>query len=120
MPSAPEAQSWHERDVLDSNGVKVGKLDGIYTGDASGEVEFALVREGIFGIHQHFVPLAGAQVVGEDVQVAWDKDTIVDAPKVKADEHLSESEERRLWEHYGLDAPDVTVSITRLVVVELD
>ena len=119
MPSAPDLQSWHERDVLDSNGVKVGKLDGIYTGDDSSEAEFLLLREGIFGLHLHFVPVAGAKMVGENIQVAYDKDTIVDAPKVKADEHLSESEERRLWDHYGLDTP-VTVNITRFIYVDLD
>ncbi len=120
MPSAPDLQSWHERDVLDSTGAKVGKLDGVYTGDASGDAEFLLLREGRFGNHLHFVPVEGAKAVGEDIQVAWDHDTIVDAPKVNADEHLSESEEARLWEHYGLDRPAGTVSITRFVYIELD
>ena len=61
MPSATELQSWHERDVLDSNGERVGKLDGIYTSDATGDAAFALVREGILGNHLHFVPTTGAR-----------------------------------------------------------
>jgi hypothetical protein len=120
MPSATQFQSWHERDVLDSTGAKVGKLDGIYTSDATGDADFALVREGILGNHLHFVPTAGAEMVGEDIQVAFDKETILAAPKVKVDEHLTEGEERRLWDHYGLQQPTASVSITRFVYVEVN
>ncbi len=119
MPSATELQSWHERDVLDSTGARVGKLDGIYTNDATGHAEFALVREGILGNHLHFVPTAGAEMVGEDVKIAFDKETVLAAPKVKVDEHLTEGEEHRLYDHYGLVKPEGGVTITRYVVIEL-
>ena len=41
-------------------------------------------------------------MVGEDVQVGFDKETVLAAPKVKVDEHLTEGEEHRLYDHYGL------------------
>ena len=119
MPSATELQSWHERDVLDSNGERIGKLDGVYNNDATGNAEFVLVREGILGNHLHFIPTAGAEMVGEDVKVGFDKETVLAAPKVKVDEHLTEGEEHRLYDHYGLSKPEGGVSITRVVVIDL-
>jgi hypothetical protein len=119
MPSATQFQSWHERDVLDSEGQKIGKLDGIYTNDATEQAEFGLVREGIFGNHLHFFPLAGARMAGEDVQIAFPKEEVLAAPKVKVDEHLTPGEEHRLYDHYGLDKPDGGVTITRVVVIDL-
>jgi hypothetical protein len=119
MPSATDLQSWHERDVLDSEGQRVGKLDGIYTNDATGQAEFALVREGILGNHLHFVPTAGARMVGEDIQIAFSKEEVLAAPKVKVDEHLTEGEEHRLYDHYGLDKPAGGVTITRYVIIDL-
>ncbi len=120
MPSATELQSWHERDVLDSNGEHVGKLDGVYNNDATGNAEFVLVREGILGNHLHFVPTAGAEMVGEDIKVGFDKHTVLDAPKIKVGEHLTEDEEHRLYDHYGVSKPEGGVSITRVVVIDLE
>ncbi len=50
---------------------------------------------------------------------AFDKETVLAAPKVKVDEHLTEGEEHRLYDHYGLSKPEGGVSITRVVVIDL-
>jgi uncharacterized protein (TIGR02271 family) len=48
------------------------------------------------------VPIDDAQGHDDHVQVPYTKDTIKDAPNVDADEELSEAEEQRLYDHYGL------------------
>jgi hypothetical protein len=102
MPGYAEFHNWLERAVQDSNGEQIGHADGIYADSRTGEPTFLLVKGGLFGLHLHFVPLEGAQITGEDIKVAWDKDTISNAPKIAADDSLSSEEERRLFDHYGI------------------
>jgi sporulation protein YlmC with PRC-barrel domain len=102
MPG-PMTHIWHERDVVDRNGEKIGRVEDAYVDDATGEPAFLLIGGGLFGMHKHFVPVAGAELVGDDtVRVAYDAGTVKDAPKVSADEHLEVDEERALFEHYGI------------------
>jgi uncharacterized protein (TIGR02271 family) len=60
------------------------------------------VSSGLFGTKSHFVPLAGASPDGEDVRVQVSKEQVKDAPSVDPDGELSEQEEQRLFEHYGV------------------
>lgn len=102
MPEMSEAYSWEGRNLIDDAGEKVGKIDQLYEDERSGRPEWALVHTGLFGTRSHFVPLAGASTRGEDVQVRASKELIKDAPSIEADQELSETEERRLFEHYGV------------------
>ena len=61
------------------------------------------VKTGLFGTKSSFVPIAQASQRNNDVQVPYDKQLVKDAPRVEADQHLSEAEEQQLWRHYGLD-----------------
>ena len=60
------------------------------------------MSSGLFGTKSNFVPLAGASPDGEDVRAHVTKDQVKDAPGVENDGDLSEPEERRLFEHYGV------------------
>ena len=40
---------------------------------------------------------------GGDLQVAFDKDMVKDAPRIDDDEHLDPDQERELWSYYGYD-----------------
>ena len=62
------------------------------------------MNTGLFGANESFVPLAEADVTGDEVRVPYEKTKIKDAPNVDVDGgHLDESEERRLYRYYGLD-----------------
>jgi hypothetical protein len=87
---------------VDSQGEKIGKVDELYHDEAGGQPEWALVNTGLFGTKTTFVPIKGATPTGEDVQVPVTKDQVKDAPRIDADQELSEQEERRLFEHYGV------------------
>lgn len=89
--------------AYDSDGQKIGKVGQVFLDDRSGEPEFASVNTGFFGTSESFVPLAQATLEGHDLRVPFSKDQVKDAPNVSPDAgHLDESEEERLYAHYGM------------------
>jgi uncharacterized protein (TIGR02271 family) len=102
MPEMTDAYQWQGRTMLDSDGEKIGKITEIYEDPATGKLEWATVASGLFGSKSNFVPLAGASPTGEDVRAQVTKAQVKDAPGVESGGELSEPEERRLFEHYGV------------------
>jgi uncharacterized protein (TIGR02271 family) len=90
--------------AYDSSGDKVGKVDQVYLDDQTNEPSWATINTGFFGTSQSFVPLSDATFDGSDLRFAHTKDTIKGAPRVEADTHLSQEEERELYRYYGLEA----------------
>ena len=103
MSEFTEAYDWRDREVVGSDGEKIGTVDEVYLDTASGEPEWLSVNTGLFGMKSSFVPLQGADPNGETVRVAYTKDQVKDAPNIEPDAELSTEEEQRLWSHYGLD-----------------
>jgi uncharacterized protein (TIGR02271 family) len=103
MTELTEAYGFQGRTMLDRDGDKIGKIDELYEDRETGRPEWALVSTGLFGISKSFVPLSGAQAAGEDVRVPVQKAQVKDAPTIEPDGALAEDEERRLFEHYGVD-----------------
>jgi uncharacterized protein (TIGR02271 family) len=111
MTEVTEAYGFEGRTLLDRDGDKIGKIDDVYSDERSGQPEWALVNTGLFGTRKTFVPLRGAQPVGEDLRVPLEKAHVKDAPGIEADGELSESEERQLFTHYDLAyEPDADAS----------
>jgi uncharacterized protein (TIGR02271 family) len=106
MPETTEAYDFRGRTIVDREGEKVGKIDELYYDRQRGQPEWALVSTGLFGTKKSFVPIQSASPAGENLQVPVSKDQVKDAPRIDADEELSEDEERRLFEHY--DVPYTT------------
>ena len=106
MLDTTNAQALEGSELLDSSGEKIGKIDEIYLDDQTGRPEFALVTTGMFGTGSHFVPLKGASPGADALRVPYSKDQVKDAPGVSADGHVSQDEERMLYEYYGLSYSD--------------
>jgi len=102
MPEMSDAYQWHGRTMIGSDGEKIGKISEIYEDPETGKPEWATVSSGLFGTKSNFVPLAGAAAQGEDVLAPVTKDQVKDAPGVDVDGELSEQEEQRLFEYYGV------------------
>jgi uncharacterized protein (TIGR02271 family) len=102
MTELTEAYGFQGRTMLDRDGDKIGKIDDIYEDKQTGQPEWALVNTGLFGTKKTFVPLRGANPVGEDVRVPFVKSHVKDAPVIDADGELSETEEQKLFTHYDL------------------
>jgi len=101
-----DAYTWQGRDLLGSDGEKIGSIKEIYEDVRTGKPEWGLVSSGLFGTRSHFVPLAGAQPDGEAVRIAATKDQVKDAPSIEGEGQLSEADERRLFEHYNVPYTD--------------
>jgi uncharacterized protein (TIGR02271 family) len=103
MPDLDTVRTWEGRTLVDRDGTPVGSINAIYLDDRTGQPEWALVNTGLFGTKSSFVPITQATQTDENVRVPYDKQLIKDAPRIDADQHLSEAEERQLWRHYGFD-----------------
>lgn len=90
------------RTVFDRDGEKLGTVKEIYLDEQTGQPEWATLAGGFLGMKSHFVPLAGAAPEGEDVRLPVSKSQVQDAPSVDPDGEISEQEEQRLFEHYGV------------------
>ncbi len=102
MPTVEEIRSWAGRTAVGPDGDKVGKVDHLYLDRQTGEPTFAAIKTGLFGSSDSLVPVEGASLSGDDVHLAYDKAKVKDAPNVEADGELSETEEARLYEYYGI------------------
>ncbi|WP_037676952.1 DUF2382 domain-containing protein [Streptomyces griseus] len=91
--------------VYDDHGDKIGEAKHVFLDDTTGQPEWISVRTGLFGIKESFVPMRDATVAGDHIEVPYAKDRVKDAPNVdvEAGGHLSEDEEHRLYEYYGVD-----------------
>jgi uncharacterized protein (TIGR02271 family) len=83
---------------------KLGTVGEVYLDDQTGRPEWATVRTGMFGTKESFVPLAQADVTGDDLHVPYDKEMVKNAPHIDSEGHLSPAEETELYRYYGLAA----------------
>jgi uncharacterized protein (TIGR02271 family) len=90
--------------VYGKDGDKIGSVGQVYVDDVTGRPEWVTVKTGMFAMKESLVPLSGARRMGEDLHVPHTKETVKDAPRLDADEHLDPGQERALYEHYGLTA----------------
>jgi uncharacterized protein (TIGR02271 family) len=102
MPQVTEAYEWRGRNVVTSDGDKIGRLEEIYLDTQTGEPEWATVTTGLFGAQHTFVPLVEVDHRRGEVVVPYSKSQVKDAPSVDPDGHLSHEEEARLYSHYGI------------------
>ncbi|WP_405911420.1 PRC and DUF2382 domain-containing protein [Streptomyces longwoodensis] len=91
--------------VFDEEGNKIGDAKHVFLDDTTGAPEWVSVKTGFFGSNESFVPVREARVVDDHMEVPYSKSKVKDAPNVDVDSggHLSEDEEHRLYEYYGID-----------------
>ena len=93
-------EAWAGRDVLAPGGDRLGAVDQIFLDEATGTPEWVLVS---LDDGAAFVPLAGATVEERSIRVDQDAERVQAAPRPDAGETLSVGDEKRLYEHYGLE-----------------
>jgi uncharacterized protein (TIGR02271 family) len=91
--------------VHDAEGAKIGDARHVFLDDTTGQPEWVSVKTGMFGGHESFVPIHDAALVGDHLEVPFAKELVKHAPHADVDAggHLSEQEEHRLYDHYGID-----------------
>jgi hypothetical protein len=107
---------WHGKLLVDVNGDKIGKLEGVYVDVETDVPQFATVKEGFIGRHLTFVPLGGIKVGADELQVAVTKQQVEAAPNLEQHgEELSQADESSLYHHFELNyTPPDTESGRRL------
>jgi len=98
------------RNVLGSDGEKIGTATQVYADDQTGQPEWVTVRTGLFGLKETFIPLADATVSGDELTVPYTKAFVKDAPNVDDDGHLSPDQERELYAYYSRTDYDTTTT----------
>jgi hypothetical protein len=96
--------------VTGQGGEKLGKVDGVYIDNDTQRPEWAAVKSGLFGTHISLVPLATADLSGDELRVPFDKDALERAPHHDPDQELSPQQEIELFEHYGIPYGGDTVT----------
>jgi uncharacterized protein (TIGR02271 family) len=103
MISENDIQQVHGAEIYSADGEKIGRAGQVYLDDETGRPEWVTVHTGLFGTNESFIPLTDAQLGDDRVTVPFTKDQVKDAPNVDPEDgHLSQEEERGLYEHYGL------------------
>jgi hypothetical protein len=85
----------------------LGTVVEVYLDDETHRPEWAAVRTGLLGTGilatgEAFVPLAPAEMAGDDLWVPYDEDTVRNAPRIVSEGHLSPAEEMALYRYYGI------------------
>ncbi len=102
MITQADIQRIYGTTVYASDGDKIGDAGQVYLDNQNGEPEWVSVRTGLFGTKESFVPLQGASLNGDRLEVAYGKGQVKDAPRIDVDGNLSPAEEDELYTYYGL------------------
>jgi hypothetical protein len=102
--------------LVDVDGERIGKLEGVYVDVETDEPMFGTVKEGLISRHLTFVPLGGIEIGPDDLRVAVTKAKVKEAPNIELQgEELSQDDESALYHYYGLNyTPPNTPSGRRL------
>jgi uncharacterized protein YrrD len=93
---------WHGSELIDRDGERIGKLEDVYYDVETEEPQFGTMKEGLFGRHLTFVPLAGVTIGPDSLHVSVSKEQVKDAPNIELHD-LSQVDESRLYHHYQLN-----------------
>jgi hypothetical protein len=102
-PGADDVREWVGHRLDEIGGTNVGKVEGVFVDEESGEPEWLLARMGRFG-HYTLVPSRDAVEGVKHVWVPYTRDQIRQAPKADPSAPLTAGAERALLEHYGIVA----------------
>jgi hypothetical protein len=96
-----------ELTIHDQDGLPIGSVGQVYVDDGDRHPEWVTVRTGLHGAAETFVPLEGAVLDADGaLRVPYSLDTVKDAPRMHAEEHLDLDQEQELYLHYGLTPPE--------------
>ncbi|WP_026544071.1 PRC-barrel domain-containing protein [Arthrobacter sp. 35/47] len=86
----------------DADGEKLGNVSQVHLDGISRKPAWVTVGLGLLNSREHFIPLAGARLDGDNLYVAVSGDKIKDAPDFTAEEGLTPEQETELRNYYGV------------------
>jgi hypothetical protein len=110
-----DLSEWRGHELYDSVGKKIGRLEEVYFDVDTDEPQFGTVRRGWLTKRLEFVPLVGAVVGPDNLQLATTLDQVKAAPDLGKGE-LTPAAESALFHHYRINySPSSRDSQRRLV-----
>ncbi|MDA0168466.1 YsnF/AvaK domain-containing protein [Solirubrobacter taibaiensis] len=100
MPDLDTVLAWRGKAIVDRDGEKAGTLGALYLDDDD-RPAYGGVQTGLFRRRESMVPLDGARVLDDDIQVPYTLEQIRSAPNVDVDVNLTDAEQAQLAAHYG-------------------
>ena len=95
---------WQGKELVDCDGETIGRLERVYFDIETDEPQFGTVKEGFIGRHLAFVPLTGATIGPDNVQVTVSRNQVKGAPTIQREgDELSQAEESALYHRYHLN-----------------
>jgi hypothetical protein len=70
--------------VVDCVGNQLGRVEKICAGEGTSRPQWARVELDVLGKGSTFVPLVGAEPAGDDLRIAYKKETVIDALESEA------------------------------------
>lgn len=103
MINQAEVDRLYDCEVIDEHGERIGSVKQVWLDDRDGRPMWASVHTGLFGLKESFVPIQDARMGSGSITVPVDKQQVKDAPRIDvSDEHMSEEQQDRLYEYYGM------------------
>lgn len=93
--------------VVSSDNEDVGTVDEVFVDEQTHQPAFVSVKGGIFGMRERMVPLQGARVGTDQVQVPFDRQRIKDAPNSGSADGTGPQATAELYRHYGITRSDL-------------
>jgi len=100
MTYAQGPEAYMGKTAVDTSGSKIGTVGQVYLNDETGQPDWITVNTGLFGTKEHFAPLHGANINGDDVVLPYGRDVVKDAPDVSDASHLDADEQQSLYSYY--------------------
>jgi hypothetical protein len=101
LPGVDEIKGWGGARLDEIGGASVGKVEGVYVDEQSGEPVWLLARIGRFGRHS-LVPAGDAVAGAGHVWVPYPRDVLRGAPRIEPGEPIDIEREKELSGHYGI------------------
>jgi hypothetical protein len=102
LPTIDTVRGWQNLTLVASDGTVIGPIGSIYIDRDTRQPEWMLVGVDP-GSARTFVPIQDAIQEGDTVRVPHQEATIRNCPDMDPDGDLSEDEEARLYNHYGVE-----------------
>jgi hypothetical protein len=101
LPGVHEIKGWAGARLDEIGGASVGKVEGVYVDERSGEPVWLLARIGRFGRHS-LVPASDAVAGAGHVWVPYSRDVLRGAPRIEPGEPIDMEREKELSGHYRI------------------
>ncbi|GAC1629317.1 MAG: hypothetical protein NVS4B2_11310 [Chloroflexota bacterium] len=101
--NTPAPEQVYGYEVQDSDGHKIGDVDGVWVDDATSALEFVGVKTGFIMGKTHLIPAENAEFSDKTLRIPYAKDKVHGAPSFATDAELSPDDESKIYEYYGVN-----------------